>query len=715
MKRKMTILLFSLLLAVGWTSDAQAQVKTLESKPLQMSRRMVEKTLSPATNGHRMNAPLRANRGVDVPHVASWYANFRYTWTDAEGTHESSIVDPATKPEQIRALVSYIYETKEIPGTQFRAFSDITPYGGVDFGYYISSDVTEDITISMRRNVQIASITITDANDNEITSLTPGQTKSGWTVNNVTVYNGTTPYWYINASYGTTVYTAFTISKNFFTGKGTIKVKVNARSTQAHTPYGTLEDGTPYYQASSTHYTYWVNYVDGEGMHGPELTTSFADYITPVNSPISAPDDNGNTVLLVKLSNEVDYANTQAPGYTPSKDSLISYLRTYVTEVQLLTDGLRVGSETDNTAGTVFAYTGDLNRFYFIGKGKMAEISGSEIENYWFYADNNQRYIYADYYTDLAPFYNMYEEFSPTTVDEDVETTDFYEKMRQGTTYNIIHDCQSVNYMEHFFSMSGKEGTTENRVNSLVLYIPDDRGASGERNYDHQPTVGMYMVDLYADIEPSATQADYYTATVTWEDNLGNITHDSNVPQTYSLYRIMDEDGDGVMDTTMVYQGPNPYWTEDFEVGDPTAYDVHYFVVATPTNATNQDTFFAKSNTDDVTVPGKTDFVGLQWWRYESDYFAKKAADTEPNEVNYYRNWLAPHALSTSNQAGISAGNVGTTGRTLTLYREDTPIIDLELVTSGNKAYYRIKYRDRATNQQVEPGYNENTGEKNNN
>lgn len=102
-------------------------------------------------------------------------------------------------------------------------------------------------------------------------------------------------------------------------------------------------------------------------------------------------------------------------------------------------------------------------------------------------------------------------------------------------------------------------------------------------------------------------------------------------------------------------------------MGDPSYYDLHYYVIGTPADATNKDTFFAKSNTDDVTIPGKSDFVGLQWWRYESDYVTD---DGTNQEVNYYRNFLAPHALSVQGEAGINAGNVGTAGRTLTLYRE---------------------------------------------
>ena len=117
----------------------------------------------------------------------------------------------------------------------------------------------------------------------------------------------------------------------------------------------------------------------------------------------------------------------------------------------------------------------------------------------------------------------------------------------------------------------------------------------------------MYMIDLYADIEPSTT-TDYYTVTVNWYDNLGEITHSENIPQTYNLYEIYDKDNDGDLDTTLVYTGPNVTWTHDYPVGDPSAYDISYYVIGTPTAATNQDTFFAKSNTDDVTVPGKSDF-----------------------------------------------------------------------------------------------------------
>jgi hypothetical protein len=405
--------------------------------------------------------------------------------------------------------------------------------------------------------------------------------------------------------------------------------------------------------------------------------------------------------VLVKLKDNV----TDRPDmYTFSDSALYNYYNKYVAELDLLTDGLRVNENTAE-AGTLFAYSGDVNKFYFISKGKSYQICGSD--NSWHTSSTSGEY---ERYADRAPFYTMYEEFSPYVDSGTEDHSDFYEKLKQGVTYPVLHDCQSVNFMTHYFAMSGEQGNTENRVSSLVLYIPDQRGLSGSRSYEeaHQPTVGMYIIDLYAEIEPSSTQTDYYTATVNWYDNLDEITHSDGIPQTYYLYQIIGND--------TICLTPNgtdqTSWTGDYPVGDPSAYDVHYFVVGTPTNATNHDTFFAKSNTDDVTVPGKNDFIGLQWVRYESDYVTKNQYDPSNNEVNYYRNWLAPHKLSTQGQSGINAGNVGTNGRTLTLYREDTPIIDLELVMNGNKAYYRIKYRNRNENQQVEHGYDPNTGEK---
>ena len=692
MRNKFLMLLFGLLLAVGWTNDAQAQRLEKTSPVLTSSIRFdglneVKRIAEPMLPGQRFNAPQRSADDLNayVTHVKSWYESLApITWTDLQGqSHTTLLTEPVTDANGMIALCKRVYTDKDIPGAKYSApQSRDIPYQTIQYGWDIIGTNYQDAQIYVNTQyLFIRGIRVENPDGTVRYNVTANANNAptGWQSYEWDGYY----YWITNTTNNITIPASYLQNTQ---GYSNIIVNAICYSSSATATMQIGNDQFGYYGYTVPYSSQYVSYR--------------FDYSLP--GTITPPDYPGYTVLLVKLKDGLNETlDDRAPTITENTDSLRNYFTKYVSEIQLLTDGLRVNQNTDN-AGTLFAYTGDLNKFFFIGKGKMAFLSSLD--------------SLPDY--DKAPFYSMYEEFSPAADSDTLNYKDFYEQLKQGTTYRVVHDCNSVNYYQHYFSMSGKQGHTVNRVNSLVLYIPDYRGGTADDwrtyNTNHQPTVGMYMIDLYAELEPSS-DPDTYTATVTWEDNLDVITHSDGIPQTYSLYRIMDEDGDGIMDTTMVYQGPNPYWTEDFQVGDPTAYDVHYYVVGVPTAATNPDTFFAKSNTDDVTVPGKTDFVGLQWVRYESDYVTNNVNDPSNNEVNYYRNWLAPHALSTGNQAGISAGNVGKNGRTLTLYREDTPIIDLELVMNGNKAYYRIKYRDRATNQQVEHGYNENTGELNNN
>lgn len=700
MKKKLTFFMFSLLLAVGWTNDASAQAlpgakaksTTFDfSAPSRMvthnhqsAATAVEEMPEGMSENTRFRAPLRSNNytvTANVVHPKAWYDQYYFTYYDGNNTQQSAnFTDPASDPYQIMALLKLIYTESLFPGIKYsEAKGKDVEYQTILHGWDIIGNNYEPLTITTNNyDTYIRYIAVRDSADNVIVSWTPstdGTTlPSGWSCNaNMRTY-----------SYGD--YTGVYMGTS--TTGGTITI--NPSSFVNNAPGGYVRLVIRYAAEAAT--TMLVNGSE------TDVTTEWQGTVWTVPGTISTPpDENGYTVLLVKLKDGINEETTdRAPMYTSNASELRDYFSTYVDEVQLLTDGLRVDEGTSN-AGTVFAYTGDLNKFFYIGKGKMAFMTSVR--------ETGER----------APFYGMYEEFSPDFQSNTSGFDDFYEKMKQGVTYPIIHDCNSVIYMQHYFSMAGKKGSTKNRVNSLVLYIPDERGqmadGSAWRDYEtnHQPTVGMYMIDLYADIEPSATQTDYYTVTVNWYDNLDALTHSDNIPQTYTLYEIMDHDNDGVVDTIPVYTGPATTYQNDFPVGDPRYYDISYYVIGTPTQATNQDTFFAISNTDDVTVPGKTDFIGLQWWRYESDYVTD---DDTNQEVNYYRNFLAPHALSVQGEAGINAGNVGTTGRTLTLYRDETPIFDLELVMKGNKAYFRIKHINREENQQVEPGYDPNTGER---
>lgn len=725
MRNKFLILTFGLLLAVGWTNDASAQLlakyktdashkSTMYSMKREIGHSGVNKGLSmdvanlksslaskevaslrPEVNGTTFNAmnqeqqqfraPLRSNdfstTEPGATHIKSWYEqqlpNPYVTWNGGS----QLITEPFTDVDGMMALVKRVYTDKNIPGAKYTAtlHRDI-PYQTIQRGWNIIGTYG-DIYIEVHPYVAIYQIEFYDSNMDLITywsAYNSGTSfPSTWTTSGQVGSADGVPFLYpVDGYMGVlTIPSTYLQSLNETTGVLNVQVWAYNWYGADYVSSAPLYIGTDMWGYSSYNPDYSETDVYGH-RHG-------------IIGTIESPDECGYTVMLVKLYDGKNQDGTppyEALDYTTSESELREYFTEYIKEIDLLTDGLRVNEGTDD-AGTLFAYTGDLSRFYFISKGKMAYMTS---------LDTIQG--------DLAPFYSMYEEFSPAVEGGSEDHTDFYTELRKGVTYPIVHDCQSVNYLQHYFSMSGKHGTDENRVNSLVLYIPDNRGNSEEvsRTYvtNHQPTVGMYMVDLFADIEPAA-QEGYYQTTVTWEDNLDAITHSDGIPQTYYLYQVIGNDTicvtpNGTDQTTWNSADDGRY----YPAGDA-AYEIHYFVVAIPTDATNPDIFHAQSAPDNVTVPGTSDFIGLQWWRYESDYVTK---DTQNTEVNYYRNWLAPHKLSVQGQAGISAGNVGTTGRTLTLYRNETPVIDLELVMNSNKAYYRIKYRD-ASNQEIEPGY----------
>lgn len=707
MRNKFFILLFGLLLAVGWTSNAQAQAmprqKATSNATFMSNTSFIKEAMGrPSAKGetfHVMNqgrqfrAPLRSqnfNVTARTTYPKSWYQALPdVTWNGGS----QNITEPFTTADGMMALVERVYTDKTIPGTKYSEFFQCDlPYQTIEFGWdIVGTNYIDDIKIQAHPYVALYEIDFYDANENPLgywSAYESGTSfPSSWTTTGGVGNNDGAPY--LNPVDG--YMGVLTIPASYLQSLNNTTGYVNVRVFAYNYAGSSYVSNAPLYVYSDTYPYHATRYY-------PEYSTQYVyrhDHFHP--GTITPPDSCGYSVILVKLKDEFSTANLKDS--TTSRAELKQFFSTYFKEMQLLTDGLRVQEGTAD-AGTLFAYTGDLNKFYFIGKGKSFYLQSLDST-----------------FNDRAPFYSMYEEFSPYVSGGSEDHSDLYEKMRQGKTYPVVHDCEGVIHMQHWFTVSSEDGSTENRVNALVFYVPDNRGhADSIQNYNtyHQPTVGMYMIDLYADIEASSTP-DYYTTTVTWEDNLDVITHSDGIPQTYYLYEIWDKDGDGDLDTTLVYTGPETVWHGDYPVGDPNAYDVSYYVIGVPTAATNPDTFFAKSNTDDVTVPGKTDFIGLQWARYESDYVTKNDYDPSNNEVNYYRNWLSPHKLSSSNQAGISAGNVGSTGRTLTLYRENEPIIDLELVMNGNKAYYRIKYINRSTNQQVEHGYNENTGEKENN
>ena len=224
MRNKFLILLFGLLLAVGWTNDASAQALPALKMSVQYARAAkidthqhecefgavssetksmylreqkstasyhdaplkFRKTPKVLNQDPSLNSPRRANENSERPDVVkpkSYYDALEYTWTDANGPHTSKATDYATKPEQMYELLRFVYMNPAFPGPYYSGYDANgnrerkVYYGGVEGGWNIPGNV---ISGSTTTTGPVGNITITMDNGNY--SFQTIQVKSGNTV-----------------------------------------------------------------------------------------------------------------------------------------------------------------------------------------------------------------------------------------------------------------------------------------------------------------------------------------------------------------------------------------------------------------------------------------------------------------------------------------------------------------------------------------------------
>ena len=391
------------------------------------------------------------------------------------------------------------------------------------------------------------------------------------------------------------------------------------------------------------------------------------------NSDVTTPYEEGHTLFLVKLKNY----NSAPNAHTTSKAQIINIFNTCIESVTLITDAMRVG-DGDNI-GSIVNIEGEFNRFFVLGKGKSYYVTPTT-------SDNEPPY---------APFYNMFEEYSPTTKDSGSEIKDFYDKMTAGAIYPVIHDCSSVMRMEHYFSMAGKNGTQEKSLTGMFLYIPDNRYQlyPENRNYDpdHQPQVGIYVIELGAQ---AADNGDHtYTVQLDWTSKL-NEAVGSEVPQNYTVYvYVTDETG-----TTRVELVKTTETTYSYVVPqDEHSYTITYVVYG---EAIENNAFNTWSNDASVVIPGWNDFISLTLKHYESDFVNAEGK-------NYYRNFMG--IINDVN--AITPENIDNGMNTIIVNRFDAdlpdvqmPIATITFTNNNGNVRYSIEYVE----QNILPGYNLN-------
>ena len=730
MKRKLTFLLFGLLLAVGWTSSAFAQ-----SSP---------------------------NNIPDAVYPKSYYDALTYTWDngDGDGPRTSKSTDLATDPYQIYELLRFVYGNPAFPGPKYGAYTssyvreDPITYDPIQGGWNITAAtaVNRDITITVTNNrsgswlsgytyypVLMKSIKLMSG-ETEVAKLeyTEGmeQLPSGWTPSAQMSVNEDGDLFFNNTQNAT-----LTISSSLFTGYNNLTVVIEAKANNASYA-GSLSINN---QSKTVNQTSYNNYTWNVNLPAENAF---------VQGTVATPFVEGYTALMVSVYDNATPA-TENPTYGcyySSKQDYVNYIAARIKSVQLLTDGLRIGSADQHTSGTVFNCSGTYNKFFIISKGQAREKSD-------YTKDQMSGYYGYPWYTgEVFPFQTMYEQFSPTTGDKGSEITDFYTEMQDGHVYSVVHDCASVIQESHQFSMSGNNGTQNYAMSGLNFFIPDYRllywndteyytknssgqvtggpysvdgrdmnpyqranatGKTGttysgitrslwacyfaQYNPDYAPKVGIYKITLEATAKKAAgyevedTTKRKYDVTLNWVSSLNELSGEM-VHQTYEIYIVhYNEDGTETQEylTTVTDETTYTYQVPQGQESKTITYIIKGY--PTPSLSTDYPSFVAWSNLDDVVIPGLNDFLNLILDHYESDFVIGDAIGTEKN---YYRNFMHVAAENEDNALTVERINAGE--KLFTLYRYDTAEPDA-LTAVGN-----LEFWDRNDGKRVAYGFSFN-------
>ena len=615
--------------------------------------------------------------------------------------------------------------------------------------YTITVPVMDDIVLTGNNYANVTKIEVKSGN-NVITSFTADLTATtlpvGWTFN-VAPGLANSDHSIIFGTNDNGEQSDLIITSDLLAGYSEVTISITAYNYPATQGYsGTTYPGYVYVNGSTT-FTY-----TSANATTSNTTIQGNSVVVPVNNPnVYTPNEEGYTALIVALNNNITPAPETFPendavnseSYFNSKDEIINYFKNNVAYIQLLTDGLRIGTGLDE--GTVFNCSGTYNKFFFLGKGQARKKDDLVLVR-----QQDFGYLLGE----RAPFKYMFEEFSPTGGEMGSQITDFYIEMMDGAVYSVIHDCASVIDNEHEFSMSGKNGTQDYAMSGMNFFIPDyrlqywtdeysfrrytvdqngdttwynygpytvdgrimnpfnsvtgevfDRVANYTANYaqyypQRAPKVGLYTIALDAEAKPvngwdAETNANY-TVTLDWTSSLNEMSG-SEVPQTYMIYEVVYVDGVETLVYIATVNDVTHYTFPDPFPQGATSQTHTYIIKGSPTDSQHPE-FIAWSNQDAVIIPGLNDFLALGIDHYESDFDV-------PNVKNWYRNFLTIGNEDSNN--GLTYDRIDAGEDLYTIYRFDynnptneQPVASILFATNNNNTVdYLIEYE----NQDIEP------------
>lgn len=408
--------------------------------------------------------------------------------------------------------------------------------------------------------------------------------------------------------------------------------------------------------------------------------TKYLDWLKIYHKPISAPRENGKTVLFVEIKPTFHAKGGLWQGVDIKSNR--DFVKYCYKSVQLLSSHMRV-NDTNNPGYMFVVDNITTNRFFFISKGRARADAG----NY--------------------PLWTSFEQVSPTRGSGATVTTGLADSLKNGSVYKAIHSCGSVPIIEqgHEFTITGNSEL--NAFSNLTLYMPDKRLVQDYYYSNYNPTYAprtfLYLCTLDADVKPSENHDGYFTISLKWSTNFNTAKIGAQAEEQFYVY-VVNDDGTYTQlhksDATM--QTPTQSRTHTYEV--PQEADsriIRYIVAANPIeksgNDVNASSIFIYSNVDQVQIPGRQAFFS-QASEYRSRFditsqlnVYKNTISIKPNTQGDYEKIETTQAYSMMRRHTDADGNI-----------QEIAIANLKFNKAENGTYsYTLKYNADAQNTDV--------------
>ena len=551
--------------------------------------------------------------GVNVTHPKSWYDKFTYGWPyTATNQTTSKITDKADDPDQIIALLRYIYMTPEIPGIYQAAYGNTSGqnlttryrnvyYGGIDGGW---------------------DIPFNSANDRYTDYTTYKPKSEGYTVLLVAVRD------------------------NF------------AKNDLTSLPFSTMNyDALRDFIANSIEYVQLLT----DGMRLNEGLISDGSYLPGTIFTVTEAPGLNRFFFLSKGQARDIY-------HTANGDEQMNRPFGRMFEQFSPTDGTE-GSQIENyyealKLGNSYPIQHDCNSvlsaehyFSMVGKNATGSDSHQDVSGLQFFIPD-QRLTY----------------FGKPESKKYVSATDTDRSYRYFNvqSHNVTHDGRIMNYDEGWANYSGSDGPYVNgyKVSSYDGYYYNYRcsinttalptvggqwhwGSYAEIAYynsDYSPSTSWYRIELTA-TPTKSTSTLYgehtYEVALSWQSTTDKLSK-TPVEQVYWVYEIRNGEEvlispeEGISKTTWtVTDNADDLYVEQY----PSGRKLTYVVKGRPAAASYDP---IRSNADDAIIPGydKRERLALS---IGTDYYSKYYPVDEDNQYNQYCN-----AILISNGTGTA-------------------------------------------------------------